>query len=823
MFVYNIKAQPKINSCYFTFGTTTLCLSRVWLQLLAALLVTQFLAAAEGETEEESTSREVQASPEHFDGSETWYGVFEGKLADRSSLRYWHNELALPLDDHSDDLKLVVVRKGSVPLVLELTSALYEKGVPIEFSTGGSVHGHVVSKNGEPIKDATLTVLYSQQLQFVPPEPSILKWEANEDGSYRITGLPMGLNTISAAAPGFMPSQPEGIHIEHESQALDLDFRLDRAVHIAGRVLDTDESIVTGNVDASIDSEQQLNLELHFNVDGVFRIGPFAENSPVDLTARSPDGRRSEPRRVIAKTDAEADLMLVDHRTLLRARISNSETGELVDEFEFWAGRNNHVPALFSKKKARGQLDVEVCSTSFRFSLHAPGYSIWASNSISITGREEFDFGTIELDPLYEVSGRVVDAAAKTPIANARLTRTDGENYFASVLNLRTVRSETDDKGEFSFQGLPSSGGTILAYADGYRSVSHSVTNVEVPIDIELTPENQSSVEGTVFSAGGSPVAGAKVYLAFGIGSFGSGALGTQTDENGLFKFEGRDDGTYTTYAISDVGRSQKQTVGIENGQSVSGVKLVIETLGRIYGEVRGLQGGEGALVEADDVDSNLDENFSYELVGVSDGTHRVSIVTSESRRLSHSVDIVDGSSERVDFQFGESHTLSGVVVADGRPIAGVYLRAVSPEDRSMVFSSGASRHDGSFTLQGLAKGVYRILVADYGKKIEVEIFGDETRDIELGALSLSGKVVTPGEESLLQAGVILTGVARGERVRLYRHVGQSGRYLFDGLEAGKYTLTIEHEGFETLSRTIRLRSSKVDYDLHLTQALTKK
>ena len=783
----------------------------------------QFTSATEIAKDNEFTSLAIQIDIEQYDGTELWYGLFRGDITDRSSLLYWqqssdHN-LVLPLNGHRDNLTLVVLKRDVAPKILSLTSELIDQGVLVEFSSGGSVHGHVLSMEGEPIKDASVKLAYPREFRFLPPESSSLDWEVDDEGSFQIDGLPEGVNTVTAAAPDFMPSQPVDVPVEQDGESLERNFRLAKAVHVAGRILDTDESVVAGSVDAAVDSEQQLNLELHFDVEGEFRIGPFAENSHVDLTARSPDGRRSEPQRVLAKTDASADLILVDHRTLMRATISNSETGELIDEFEFRANRNNRRAAVFSKKNAHGQLDVEVDSFSFRFSLHARGYEIWASNMFSIVGREEFDFGTIELDPLYEVSGRVVDADSKTPIANAQLTRTDGDNYFARVINLRTVRFETDDNGEFCFQGFPRSGGTIMAFADGYRSVSHSVTNVEVPLEIELTPESQASIEGTVVSNDGFPVVGAEVLLGFGIGEFASGATGTHSDEDGAFRFEGWDDGSYTAWAISDMGRSEEQTVKIENGESVLGLRLVIGTLGRIHGEVRGLVGGEGGLVEADGLEASVEgEDLSYELVGVSDGTHRVSIVTdgSLSRRLSHSVEIVDGSSERVDFQFGESHTLSGVVAADGRPVAGVYLQTVSPEDRSIVFAYAESLHDGSFSLKGLAEGFYRILLPDYGKSVAVEIVGDGYRDIELGSLSLSGKVVAPETESLYQAGVTLTGVVDGKPIRLYSLVGQSGRYSFDGLEEATYTLTIQREGYEAHSRDVLLKSSQTDYDLHL-------
>ena len=820
--------KEKIDRVCVSVEVMMLYLSKAWLSIFAVLFIAQVVIAAESEANEEFTSLALRIDSEHFDSSEVWYGLFEGDITDRAALLAWHNnsnrEQSIPLVGQHDDLTLVVYKRGSVPNIFRLNPELIDQGILIKFSNGGTVHGQVTSLDGEPILDSSLEIEYPKGLLFSPPDSSLLVWDIGKDGTFQIDGLPEGTNTLSAFAPGFMPASPTDIQIEPDSQSLEIGFRLSRAVYIVGQVVESDGSLAQGNVEASVDAELQQNLEKHFDHEGRFRIGPFAENTWVQLSAFSPDGRHSDPYTVRAQSDTNVDLTLVDHRTRLTATISNSKTGELIDEYTFWASKNNHPTWPIKEDNARGKLDARVDSVSFRFKLHAPGYEVWASDMFSIAGRPEFDLGMIELEPIYLVSGRIVDEITKKPIENATVMRTDGANYFARVFNLTTMDAKTDTNGEFTLQGFPSSGGAILASAKGYRSFNQIVTGVETLLEIELTPRNQSTIEGTVFSSEGMPMAGAEVILMYSQGAFGSGggATAAQTDEDGRFKFVGKDDGTYTAYAYSDVGRSLKQNVNVDKGQSVSNVKLVIGTLGRIYGEVWGLTKDEGALVKADGLESNLDENFSYELVGVSDGQHRVSIVTNEGRRLWNSVDIDQGSEERVDFEFGESHTLTGVVAADGRPMVDVALRAVSVEDSSMVSAQARTRHDGSFSLRGLARGAYWIEVRTYGRFVKVEIDGDTVRDIDLGTHSLSGKVVAPGADSLFKASITLTGFVKGNLVRLYQVVDRSGSYSFDGLEAGKYSLTIEHEGYETLARQVRIASSKTDYDLQLVKASEK-
>lgn len=118
-------------------------LSKALTQFLVALWLVQLATATESTSNGEFPSLSVQIDLGHFDGSETWYGLFRGDIADRTSLHYWRQsserELALPLDGQRDDLTLVVLKKGSVPNIFGLTSELIDQGVSVDFSAGGSV------------------------------------------------------------------------------------------------------------------------------------------------------------------------------------------------------------------------------------------------------------------------------------------------------------------------------------------------------------------------------------------------------------------------------------------------------------------------------------------------------------------------------------------------------------------------------------------------------------------------------------------------------------------------------------------------------------
>ncbi|MFL6233254.1 MAG: carboxypeptidase-like regulatory domain-containing protein [Thermoanaerobaculia bacterium] len=99
-------------------------------------------------------------------------------------------------------------------------------------------------------------------------------------------------------------------------------------------------------------------------------------------------------------------------------------------------------------------------------------------------------------------------------------------------------------------------------------------------------------------------------------------------------------------------------------------------------------------------------------------------------------------SEARLDLQLGGGHELSGVVLRNGEPLAAAGL--------GLARASGAASqqtetdHQGGFRVSGLEDGTYRLRVRTPNgawHQETVEVTGDQTIQVDLRTVSLSGRV----------------------------------------------------------------------------------
>ncbi|MFL6260698.1 MAG: carboxypeptidase-like regulatory domain-containing protein [Thermoanaerobaculia bacterium] len=99
-------------------------------------------------------------------------------------------------------------------------------------------------------------------------------------------------------------------------------------------------------------------------------------------------------------------------------------------------------------------------------------------------------------------------------------------------------------------------------------------------------------------------------------------------------------------------------------------------------------------------------------------------------------------SEARLDLQLGGGHELSGVVLRNGEPLAAAGL--------GLARASGAASqqtetdHQGGFRFSGLEDGAYRLRVRTPNgawHQETVEVTGDQTIQVDLRTVSLSGRV----------------------------------------------------------------------------------
>lgn len=753
-----------------------------------------------------------------FDGNPMWVAVIASDGADDSL--EWSvkdtSEFDIEVSDTSSSLTLVVLKKDAVPITIPLTPNFISEGITLEFSEGQSVSGSVVSmKDGTPVTEGLVTVHFDQTLAIpVPEESSVFAWEIEEGSTFEIRGLPAGEHIVTVHAPGYMPAQ-QHVVVELEEEIQELDFHLTKAVHIQGRLVDWRyRTTVEGSFETVVSppESQTADIQADFDDEGNFQLGPFAEDAVVELVAHTASELRSRPQEVLVPADDE--LIFVYQWISVLGTVQDQDTGEPIPEFSFITGRMYEDETKIIDQ--HGQFNEEICEDEQNIivSLQSQGYSYWASEVISFerADNDELDLGIIELEPVYEVRGRVLDSQTGAPIAGAEIWRDDSRALDRGhraitilVWNRLNVTTTTDAAGEFRLNGIPKTDSGISAGAPGYVSEVQTIEDVTLPLEFELEPTG--SISGQVVLLTGEPVA-AMIH-------FNGGGRRTE-DGNFLFRVS---PGTHRYKAFADSGTSKVVEVTVDSGQSVEGIRLVIEVVGRVYGTIEGLLDGETVTVWVDGIPGAyeyVNSNGEFEISGVPEGHHVVKSKTRFGRELDGKVVIGDTSEGRIDLSFAGGSTLSGRLVSGSDGLADYKLLA-QPENQDLPVVQTTSKRDGSYRFKGLVDGNYHIEVPSRSFTQQVMVQGDTYSDLHLSASRLYGKV--RGSGSVEGAEVRLTGGQEDQEVSLWTKVGASGSYRFDGVPLGTYTVRIKHSEYVEVSQQIAVDQTRVELDLHLDEA----
>ena len=482
----------------------------------------------------------------------------------------------------------------------------------------------------------------------------------------------------------------------------------------------------------------------------------------------------------------------------------------------------------FQHVAPNGILNLEIDDLSKRFSILADGFLLWTSGNLDLLGKSSLDFGVIELIPARTVRGMVLDRATREPLDGVYLRRLEHDDSLATSWSYSFVTHTTDADGEFELKGFPSEGGLLQVAVKGYQTVTHAFEDAETYIEIEMDPSG--SISGRIVSVDDEPTAGI-VYL---------GSIG-RPSKDGNFHIE-VNDGTFTLYAKTASGRSSKKVVTVENGESITDIRLELDIIGRVVGTVQGLAEGETAFIRIGDhsmrSSTSVESNGHYEISGVPAGEHTVTCRTSLNRQFSHTLLVNATIETRYDLDLSGDSTLDGYVFAGDHPLASVevfaFLKNKTPlselkqdelylldELDKYIYSFEVrtkSDRDGAYRLEGLTEGTYRIEVQDHRYTQDVVIENDAKFDIQLSTSSLSGRVSAP--DSVRGAQVRVNG--RDEQVRsisLQTSVDSNGSYQFQGLPDGKYTIHVNHADYDEESQSIKLERTTSDVDISLNPA----
>ena len=406
----------------------------------------------------------------------------------------------------------------------------------------------------------------------------------------------------------------------------------------------------------------------------------------------------------------------------------------------------------------------------------------------------------IQLAVPATISGKIMNEAGE-PIQNAetRIQYLFGANWRPGVRgvglgwdDMPISPAKTDANGEFVLRGLPQDVKTNLEIkGPGYAQELH----FQVPVGAEglefrLKPEGR--IEGHLtYGDTGAPVKDASVALQGLHPTTGGGRVNVDADGNYLLK--NLAPGMYNVYL--DEGPEgwtavAKEFIRVAEGQTVSKVDLTLVRGGFITGRVTNQDTNEpiadchisfhdAARPESQAAvhGTETDENGAYRFRA---GPGRAMVYTSAPEdyqdigQIKKYVDVVEGETVSVDFQFSKGIELMGrILMETGEPVVGARITDIQEWHKEY----GISDKLGMFTVGGLRTGQSLSLKAEHSRlrlrgKAEVEVQPGASVEIQMEQyeqVKVSGRVINRAGEPMPSVNINLM------RVDPQRRMGRSG------------------------------------------------
>jgi protocatechuate 3,4-dioxygenase beta subunit len=446
----------------------------------------------------------------------------------------------------------------------EVAAGEERRDLRLQLARGATLTGRVLGTDGLPLSDALVSIQESRSgvLRF-----STRSAPTDADGHFTLEGLPPGPASFSAD------------HADHVRSVRDLDvrpgenrldFRLERGLSVAGRVVDENGSPVLG---ASV----RVGSGMRFTFGG--RDGAMSdEDGRFELSGVEPGTHSVSASKEGWATAVEERVEVVAPvdgllLTLTRgARIVGNVLG--VDFADLQTTAVTAGPTSRPALPESGSLDFE---GGYVIEGLSPGtWRVRASTTDGRQASEEVTIGDgerevrVDLDLTaggYQVSGRV--SLAGQPLAGATVG-------MAGHDNPSSASAGSDQNGRFRLQGL-AAGSYTLNVLDRATFTTVYRSEIEVDGDLELAIEIETSaVEGVVVDRiTGAPLDDVEVDLHSSAGrqrSFLTPSI--RTDASGRFRFDGVAAGDYRLRAEKDGFSAAEAAVAVSGGQPVSGLEL---------------------------------------------------------------------------------------------------------------------------------------------------------------------------------------------------------------------------------------------------------
>lgn len=483
--------------------------------------------------------------------------------------------------------------------------------------------------------------------------------------------------------------------------------------------------------------------------------------------------------------------------------------------------RSGANPRYQSTADATGRFEVrDLPAGTFELTARGSGFAPLTVPGLSIpqAGGGSIDLGTVVLGPGVEIQGYAVDPDGR-PVEGAEIRVHEAA---ADPMARFFSQDEDDEPAAVSaqdgfFRVRDRRAGEVVdldANRAGYAPAVAS--GVEVPAEppVRLVLRPSAAVEGRTVDPDGKPVSGTRVTIfpsdplaLGGMRSFGAArARQAISDETGFFRVEDVIPGSFELMATAaGYQRSELKNLEVRPGQDLRGTEVVLAPGAVVEGRVLSPSGQPLAGAEVGMMEPSADFFFGtattdgdgrYRLEGIAPGPRSFQAEHESYRRAVKELEVRLGENT-LDLRLEGGAEISGRVVDEGGvpvPSARVFLR---DGPRSWGQPGAVSGADGSFRLEGVADGTYRIQADKEGfahsrDGVEVTVAGSSVSGVEV-KLSAGGAIV--GQ---------ITGVEFADLAKVQvwlmsnRRAGQvlpDGSYRIDHVEPGEHRVTASLPG----------------------------
>ena len=427
------------------------------------------------------------------------------------------------------------------------------------------------------------------------------------------------------------------------------------------------------------------------------------------------------------------------------------------------------------------------------------------------------------LPPGATLEGRVLSPEGR-PVPGAQVSVAEaGENRMMASFG-SSLSARTDGDGRYALDGVPPGSRTVEARAEGYRRAARDLDVAPGANAVDFELERGFDVSGRVVDEGGQPITSVNLTLVAGRNFMDAPRATSGPD--GAFRFNGVSEGTFRILArkAGYTSLGPDATVSV-SGASVGGLEVKLSAGGSIAGRLSGLELRDLARVRVwanwEGHLGQVDAEGNYRIPNLEPREWRVTAeVPDTPLHAEGRVTLEPGMAEaRLDLQFGGGHTLTGIVLLNGRPLAGAGLNLIRTGGDG--YRQASTDHQGTFRFGDLTAGAYDLVVSSSQgarRKQAVEISGDREIEVELRTVRLSGRVVDAADSSPLRDVRITLEPAEDEPVIPAETITDSkGEFRLPEVADGDWKLAASREGYSPAEKAVRVEDADPGVEIALT------